>query len=89
LFVAWSLQLGCKLPKEPGLKSQLIGLENALIPMSHALDLDPGWEGRVQKESLMSYLDSGLDGQQQVGMVAPSSSSGEVGGCIGISCQAA
>ena len=27
LVVAWSLQLGCKLPKEVGIQSQLIGLE--------------------------------------------------------------
>jgi hypothetical protein len=43
----------------------------------------------VQKESLMSQLDAGLDSQQQVSIIAPASSSREVGGCIGISCQAA
>jgi hypothetical protein len=57
--------------------------------MSRALDPDPGWEGRMQKESLMSQLDVGLDSQQQVSIVALESFPREVGGCIGISCQAA
>jgi hypothetical protein len=43
----------------------------------------------MQKESLMSQLDVGLDSQQQVSIVALESFPREVGGCIGISCQAA
>jgi hypothetical protein len=37
----------------------------------------------------MSQLDVGFDSQQQVSIVALVSSSQEVNGCIGISCQAA
>jgi hypothetical protein len=49
LIVAWSLQQAANYLKEPGVQSQFIGFEDALIPMSQLLDPEPWWEGRVQK----------------------------------------
>ncbi len=72
--MAWSLQLGCKLPKELGYKVDSLG--SKICFDSNELDLGSGPRvgGKDAKEILMAQLGVGLKSQQQVSIVAPTSS---------------